>query len=77
MHGKPEIINSDQGSQYTCHEWIECLDIEGISASMDGKGRTIDNIFIERLWISFKYNFVYIKLPSNGLKLYQGRQGIF
>lgn len=71
-HGKPEIINSDQGSQFTCHEWVEFLDTEDIRISMDGKGRAIDNIFIERFWRSVKYDYVYIKVPSDGLELYQG-----
>ena len=71
-HGKPEIINSDQGSQFTCHEWIELLEKEEIKISMDGKGRAIDNIFIERFWRSVKYDYVYIKVPSDGLELYQG-----
>lgn len=71
-HGKPEIINSDQGSQFTCNEWIEFLEQEGIKISMDGKGRAIDNIFIERFWRSVKYDYVYIKVPSDGLELYQG-----
>lgn len=70
-HGKPEIINSDQGSQFTCHEWIEYLEKEEIRISMDGKGRFIDNIFIERLWRSVKYDYVYIRIPSDGLELYQ------
>jgi putative transposase len=76
-HGKPEIINSDQGSQFTCHEWIEYLESEDIRISMDGKGRAIDNIFIERLWRSVKYDYVYIKVPSDGLELYQGLKGYF
>jgi hypothetical protein len=46
-YGKPEIINSDQGSQFTCEEWISYLESEGIKISMDGKGRAIDNIFID------------------------------
>ena len=71
-YGKPEIINSDQGSQFTCHEWIEFLEKEEIKISMDGKGRAIDNIFIERFWRSVKYDYVYIKVPSDGLELYQG-----
>jgi len=71
-HGKPEIINSDQGSQFTCHDWIEYLEKEDIKISMDGKGRCIDNIFIERFWRSVKYDYVYIKVPSDGLELYQG-----
>ncbi|MGB4291540.1 MAG: IS3 family transposase [Bacteroidales bacterium] len=71
-HGKPEIINSDQGSQFTCHEWIELLEKEEIKISMDGKGRAIDNIFIERFWRSVKWDYVYIKVPADGLELYQG-----
>lgn len=76
-HGKPEIINSDQGSQFTCHEWIEYLEQNDIRISMDGKGRAIDNIFIERLWRSVKYDYVYIKVPSDGLELYQGLKEYF
>lgn len=71
-YGKPEIINSDQGSQFTCHEWIEFLEKEEIKISMDGKGRAIDNIFIERFWRSVKWDYVYIKVPADGLELYQG-----
>lgn len=71
-YGKPEIINSDQGSQFTCHDWIEYLEKENIQISMDGKGRCIDNIFIERFWRSVKYDYVYIAVPSDGLELYQG-----
>ncbi len=71
-YGKPEIINSDQGSQFTCHDWIEYLEKENIQISMDGKGRCIDNIFIERFWRSVKYDYVYINVPSDGLELYQG-----
>jgi putative transposase len=76
-HGKPEIINSDQGSQFTCHDWIEYLEKEDIRISMDGKGRAIDNISIERLWRSVKYDYVYIIVPSDGLELYQGLKGYF
>jgi len=71
-YGKPEIINSDQGSQFTCHEWIELLEKEEIKISMDGKGRAIDNIFIERFWRSVKYDYVFIKVPSDGIELYKG-----
>lgn len=71
-YGKPEIINSDQGSQFTCHEWIELLEKEEIKISMDGKGRAIDNIFIERFWRSVKWDYVYIKVPADGLELYHG-----
>jgi putative transposase len=76
-YGKPEIINSDQGSQFTCNDWIEYLEKEDIKISMDGKGRAIDNIFIERLWRSVKYDYVYIKVPADGLELYQGLKEYF
>ena len=71
-YGKPEIINSDQGSQFTCEEWISYLESEKIEISMDGKGRAIDNIFIERFWRSLKYDYVYLHPASDGLELYKG-----
>lgn len=71
-HGKPEIINSDQGSQFTCEAWVEYLKSEDIQISMDGKGRAIDNIFIERFWRSLKYDYVYLNPASDGVELYQG-----
>jgi len=71
-HGKPEIINSDQGSQFTCEKWVNYLKDEDIQISMDGKGRWIDNIFIERLWRSVKHDHVYLYPASDGLELYQG-----
>lgn len=71
-YGKPEIINSDQGSQFTCEDWVTFLKNQGISISMDGKGRAIDNIFIERFWRTLKYDYVYLHPASNGLELYQG-----
>jgi putative transposase len=61
LYGNPEIFNSDQGSQFTSEEWISRLKARQISISMDGCGRAIDNIFIERLWRSVKYQNVYIK----------------
>jgi putative transposase len=60
MHGKPEIVNSDQGSQFTSELWTEYLEKNEIKISMDGKGRALDNIFIERLWRSVKYDYVYL-----------------
>lgn len=71
-YGKPEIINSDQGSQFTCEDWIELMKTEGVLVSMDGKGRAIDNIFIERFWRSLKYDYVYLNPANDGLELYQG-----
>ena len=58
--GRPEIFNTDQGSQFTSEEWIKPLKDAGVAISMDGKGRWIDNVFIERLWRSVKYEEVYL-----------------
>lgn len=60
-HGKPEIFNSDQGSQFTAVEWLKVLQGRGIAISMDGRGRCFDNIMVERLWRSVKYEEVYLK----------------
>ncbi len=70
QYGKPEIINSDQGSQFTSDEWFKAC--EGIKISMDGKGRALDNIFIERLWKSVKYECVYLHAFEDGVELYNG-----
>jgi putative transposase len=77
VNGKPEIINSDQGCQFTCHEWIEHLDKEEIQISMDGKGRALDNIFIERLWRSVKYDHVYLSPAKDGMELFKGLKQYF
>ncbi len=76
-HGSPEIINSDQGSQFTCSQWITYLESQKIKISMDGKGRAIDNIFIERLWRTVKQDYVYLYPASNGMELYQGLKEFF
>jgi putative transposase len=60
-YGKPEIFNTDQGVQFTAVAFIETLQAQGVQISMDGKGRFLDNIFIERLWRSLKYEEVFIK----------------
>jgi len=60
-HGKPEIFNSDQGSQFTSEAFTGVLKREGIVISMDGRGRAFDNIFVERLWRSVKHEDVYLK----------------
>ncbi len=60
-HGKPDIFNSDQGCQFTSDDFTGILKDKGIQISMDGKGRWIDNVFIERLWRSLKYGEVYLK----------------
>ena len=64
-HGKPEIINSDQGSQYTCPAWEEACD--GIRMSMDGRRRCLDNVWIERFWRTIKREYVYIN-PTDSVK---------
>ena len=60
-HGNPEIFNSDQGSQFTSDNFVETLISRNIQVSMDGRGRCHDNIFVERLWRSVKYENVYPK----------------
>lgn len=77
QHGKPRIINSDQGSQFTSHEYTDFLKSKEIQISMDGKGRCIDNIFIERLWKSVKYECVYLRAFTNGTELYNGLKHYF
>jgi len=57
----PEIMNTDQGSQFTSVEWIQELQSRSIAISMDGKGRWMDNVFIERLWRSVKYEDIYLR----------------
>jgi len=64
--GRPETFNTDQGSQFTSEEWIQRLKDAGVAISMDGKGRWIDNVFIERLWRSVKYEEVYLHAYANG-----------
>lgn len=59
-HGKPEVFNSDQGSQFTSEAFTGVLQREGITISMDGRGRAFDNIFVERLWRNVKYEDVYL-----------------
>jgi len=61
IHGKPEIFNSDQGSQFTSEAFTGVLERKGIVISMDGRGRAFDNIFVERLWRSVKHEDVYLK----------------
>lgn len=61
MCGGLTIFNTDQGVQFTSDEFIKCLEEKGISISMDGKGRALDSIFVERLWRSVKYEELYLK----------------
>jgi putative transposase len=71
---KPEIVNSNQGSQYTSALWTQYLEQQGISISMDGKGRALDNIWIERFWKSLKYDYIYLNPTDDGFELYEGVQ---
>ncbi len=75
--GKPEIFNSAQGVQFTSHSFTSRLLREGIQISMDGRGRAFDNIFIERLWRSVKYEEVYIKGYSQVKDAMTGLEGYF
>ena len=71
MHGAPEVLNTDQGSQFTCPTFTEYVaTLQGTKFSMDGKGRAIDNIFIERFWRNIKYEKIYPEPSDDGLELY-------
>jgi len=76
-YGKPEIINSDQGSQFTCALWTEYVESQDIRISMDGRGRATDNIFIERLWRTVKRDYIYILPADNGTELFKGLNTFF
>ncbi|MGC9424241.1 IS3 family transposase [Vibrio sp.] len=69
-YGKPEMVNTDQGSQFTSPVFTGFVTGESITFSMDGKGRAIDNIFIERFWRSIKYEKIYLEPSDDGLELF-------
>lgn len=69
--GKPDVFNTDQGSQFTSENFINLLKEFAIKISMDGKGRAIDNIFIERFWRTIKYEHIYLNPANGGFELYQ------
>ena len=71
-YGKPEIFNTDQGSQFTSRGFVGVLESHGIQVSMDGRGRVQDNIFIERLWWTLKYHYIYLHAFETGSELRQG-----
>ena len=73
VHGSPEIFNTDQGAQFTSEDFTGVLRQAGVDISMDGKGRWIDNVFVERLWRSVKYEDVYLRAYET---VYEARQGI-
>jgi len=73
LHGHPEILNTDQGSQFTSPVFTEAVTTdEKTQLSMDGKGRALDNIFIERFWRSLKQEHVYLNPADDGIELYRG-----
>ena len=71
-HGRPEIFNSDQGAQFTGKDFTGVLLGAGVLISMDGKGRCLDNVFVERLWRSLKYEEVYLKAYSTAREAHDG-----
>ena len=76
-YGTPEIFNSDQGSQFTSTAFTDVLKREGVTISMDGRGRAFDNIFVERLWRSVKHEDVYLKGYASMGELLLGLAGYF
>jgi putative transposase len=76
-YGNPEIFNSDQGAQFTADNFTAQLLTRDIKISMDGKGRAIDNVFIERLWRSVKYEEVYLKSYTTGIDAHSGLKKYF
>ena len=75
--GRPEIFNTDQGAQFTSHDFTRRLLDEGIRISMDGRGRVFDNIFVERLWRTVKYEDIYLKDYTDVPMLIGGLGGYF
>ncbi len=76
-YGRPEIFNTDQGSQFTSTAFTQVLRNHHVQISMDGRGSYFDNIFIERLWRSVKYQYVYLNLPETGSELRNGLRAFF
>jgi putative transposase len=75
--GKPEVFNSDQGAQFTSMEFTSRLLDRAVAVSMDGRGRALDNVFIERLWRSLKYEDIYLKDYTTVDELYEGLKRYF
>jgi putative transposase len=71
-YGVPGIMNTDQGCQFTSDKWIKCLKDANVTISMDGKGRWLDNVVIERFWRSIKYEDIYLKSYENPFELEEG-----
>ena len=77
QHGVPEIFNTDQGCQFTSAEFTGVLKAHGVRISMDGKGRCLDNVFVERLWRSVKYEEVYLKAYADLVEAERGLRAYF
>ena len=75
--GRPEIFNTDQGSQFTARDYTSRLEEAGIAVSQDGRGRALDNVFVERLWRSVKYEDIYIKDYERVVELESGLAAYF
>ena len=75
--GQPEVFNTDQGSQFTSWEFTQVLQDRGVRISMDGKGRYSNNIFVERLWRTVKYEEVYLKAYASVLEAQRGLEDYF
>ncbi len=76
-HGKPEIFNTDQGSQFTSRDFTDVLKAHAIQISMDGRGRCHDNIFVERLWWTVKHEWVYLRPAANGIEQHRSLSAFF
>jgi putative transposase len=74
---RPEVFNSDQGSQFTATAFTARLEAEGVAISMDGRGRALDNVFVERLWRSVKYEEVYLNDYATAWEAEQGLSRYF
>lgn len=77
LSGRPEIFNTDQGSQFTSPDFVKELTSRDVKVSMDGRGRALNNVFVERLWRSVKYEDVYLKGYENMAQLKQGLKAYF
>jgi putative transposase len=76
-HSRPEIFNTDQGVQFTAQAWTSRLEAAGVQVSMDGRGRCLDNVFVERLWRSVKYEDIYLHRYETVPALVQGLERYF
>jgi putative transposase len=74
---RPEIFNSDQGAQFTSREFTGRLESAGVAISMDGRGRALDNVFVERLWRTVKYEEVYLHDYATGVECHAGLSAYF